>query len=51
MKELEKLRDENLAAGREKVEAVSKAREEARQEIQTQLDQIRDQMAQVTRLL
>eukprot|EP00057_Strongylocentrotus_purpuratus_P015626 XP_011670100.1 PREDICTED: trichohyalin isoform X1 [Strongylocentrotus purpuratus] len=44
--ELEKLRDENLAAGREKVEAVSKAREEARQEIQTQLDQIRDQMAQ-----
>ncbi|XP_054749443.2 uncharacterized protein LOC129254925 [Lytechinus pictus] len=44
--ELEKLRDENLGAGREKVEAVSKAREEARQEIQIQLDQIRDQMAQ-----
>ncbi|XP_072164178.1 uncharacterized protein [Diadema setosum] len=44
--EVEKLRDENMAAGREKVEAVSKAREEARQEIQVQLSQIREQMAQ-----
>ena len=45
--EMEKLREDNLAAGREKVEAVSKAREEARREIQSQLDQIREQMIQV----
>ncbi|XP_038059177.1 restin homolog [Patiria miniata] len=43
--ELDKLREENLAAGREKVEAVSEAREKAREDIQRELDQLREQLA------
>ncbi|XP_071791087.1 uncharacterized protein [Asterias amurensis] len=43
--ELDKVREENLAAGREKVEAVSEAREKARDEIQRELDQLREQLA------
>ncbi len=41
------MREENLAAGREKVEAVSEAREKARDEIQRELDQLREQLATV----
>ena len=47
LQEIAELQEKRLAAGREKVEAVSEARDAIRQEMQAEWDNLRQQLTQV----